>query len=121
MQGLINNPTPGTPQPASPGGTRNDAPVPGFGNNPVTSYLTRDLNTGAPLVVNLTDEKSAFHPGYVARTVINGVAHTAGEGLNPWQSPAITAQWAQDIANELLWGSQMVRIIKPLKSECRCQ
>jgi hypothetical protein len=121
MQALINNPTPGTPSAASAGGTRNNAPALIFRDNTVTSYLTKDLNTGAPLVVNMTDPGSAFHPGYVARTVTNGVAHSYGEGLNGWQSPAATAQWFQNLGNEVVWGGQMVDLIRAAKGNCACQ
>jgi len=121
MQSIINNPTPGNPNPASPDGTANNAPVPFFGDNPVTSWLTTDLNTGLPLVVNITGPSSAFSPGYVARQVVNGVAHTYGEGLNGWQSPAVTAGWVQDIANELLWGRQMSGFINKAKQSCGCK
>jgi RHS repeat-associated protein len=121
LQSLINNPTPGNPSPATPGGTPNYAPVPFFGDNPVTSWLTTDLNTGLPLVINITGPGSAFSPGYVAREVVNGVAHTYGEGLNPWQSPAATAGWIQDIANELLWGRQLSGFIKKAEQNCGCK
>jgi hypothetical protein len=121
LQSLINNPTPGSPSPASPNGTPNDAPVPFFGNNPVDSFLTTDLNTGLPLVVNITGPGSAFNPGYVAREVVNGFAHTYGEGLNPWQSSSVTAGWIQDIANELLWGRQMSGFIHKARQKCDCQ
>jgi hypothetical protein len=121
MQALINNPTPGTPNPASPNGTQNNAPVPFFGTNPVTSYLTTDLNTGLPLVVNITGPNSAFNPGYVAREVVNGVAHTYGEGLNPVQSPSATAGWVQNIANQMVWGQQMQNLINQAQQNCGCQ
>jgi RHS repeat-associated protein len=121
LQALISNPTPGNPNPATPGGTPNNAPAFLFGNNPVTSYLTTDLNTGAPLVVNITGPGSAFSPGYVAREVVNGVAHTYGEGLNPLQSPSVTAELIQNIANQLLWGRQMGGFIAKAKQKCGCQ
>jgi RHS repeat-associated protein len=120
LQSLINNPTPGSPSPASPNGTPNNAPVPFFGTNPVTSYLTTDLNTGLPLVVNITGPNSAFSPGYVAREVANGFVHTYGEGLNPWQSPAATAGWGQDFANDFVWGQQMDDFIRRARSNCGC-
>jgi len=121
MQQIINSPTPGSPSPASPGGTPNNAPVPGFGPNSVTSYLTIDTNTGLPLVVNMTGPNSAFGPaGYVARGVANGVAFTDGEGLSPWQSPSLTGEWIQNIANQLLWGRQLGGFIKNAKSTCGC-
>ena len=55
----------------------------------VTSYLTKDLNTGLPLVVNMTDFGSQFAHGYTARMVKDGVAHTYGEGNSVWQSKAM--------------------------------
>jgi|SRR5882757_5349224 len=116
LQALINSPTPGTPMPATPNGTPNNAVV--FGqDNWVNSYLTTDLNTGAPVVVNITGPNSLFFPGYVARTVSNGIAHTYGEGLNPYQSPSVTAGWLQDIANALVWGQQM----KQMANKCGCK
>lgn len=87
-QGLINNPTPGSPSPATPNGTPNNATIAGL-NNPVTSYLTMDVNTGAPLVVNITGPGSLFGAGYVARYVNGGAARTVGEGTNPIQSPLV--------------------------------
>jgi hypothetical protein len=87
MQALINSPTPGTSKPATPWGTQNEADVFNLFSNPVTSYLTHDINTGAPVVVNVTQAGGTLSPGYVARTVTNGVAHTYGEGLNSLQSP----------------------------------
>ncbi|HZF30250.1 MAG TPA: RHS repeat-associated core domain-containing protein, partial [Gammaproteobacteria bacterium] len=121
MQALIDNPTPGTPNPASLGGTRNNAPALIFRHNLVRSYLTSDLNTGALIVVNLTGPGSAFHPGYVARTVRDGVAHSYGEGLNGWQSPSTTAQWFQTLGNEYVWGGQMSELINRAKTDCGCQ
>jgi RHS repeat-associated protein len=123
MQGLINNPTPayGNPQPATAEGTANNAAVPIVAeNNPVTSYLTNDLNTGAPIVVNITGGSSAFAPGYVARTVTDGVAHTYGEGDAPSQSPlggGLAPNWA---ANQYIWGGQMSQIIENAKQKCGC-
>lgn len=121
MQALINNPTPGAPNPATPSGTPNNAPALLFSNNPVISYLTTDLNSGLPLVVNITGPNSAFNPGYVAREVVDGVAHSYGEGLNPWQSPAASAQWLQDLANEYVWGRQMSTLIKQAQATCDCR
>jgi hypothetical protein len=124
MNALINNPVPTgfyPAKPATPEGTLNNAKIIPFVENPVTSYLTHDLNTGNPLVVNLTMQGSQFLPGYVARTVVNGVAHSYGEGLNGWQSPATTAQWIQNIGNQLVWGSQMSDLIEQTLSTCGCQ
>ena len=68
FQGLVDNPTPGNPAPATPEGTTNNGEVAGI-DNIVKSYLTYDVNTGAPLVVNIagTDDGSLFGPGYVVR------------------------------------------------------
>jgi RHS repeat-associated protein len=115
MQAMIDSPTPGNPSPASEQGTPNNAVVAGF-DNFVTSYLTHDLNTGQPLVVNITGTGSLFGPGYVARAVTNGVAHTYGEGENWKQSPGLWGETTQEIANEMVWGQQMSKMI----SECGC-
>jgi RHS repeat-associated protein len=112
MNAFINNPTPGTPSPATPGGTPNNAPVPFASKNPVTSYLTTDMNTGNPLVVNITGPGSAFSSGYVARAVSNGIAHTYGEGDNWMQSPNISYLFA-----EIVWGWNMNHLI----AQCRCE
>ncbi|TNJ34494.1 RHS repeat-associated core domain-containing protein [Arenimonas terrae] len=122
MNGLINRPTPdaGGPRPATTGGTANNAAVVPLMSNPVTSYLTEDLITGDPLVVNMAGSDGFFEPGYAARTVRNGVAHTYGEGLNPLQSPALTfGPLPNYLANELIWGSQMSDIISSA-SGCGC-
>jgi hypothetical protein len=121
MQELINNPTPGTPLPATSSGQVNDAIVLGV-NNWVISYLTHDLNTGAPLVVNITEGGSALSPGYVVRTVSNGVAHTYGEGLDWQQQP--WWNWfgdVGDILNWYVWGRQMDRLISQAQTQCNCK
>lgn len=115
MRGLIDNPTPGNPRPATVRGTPNNAVVAGR-DNFVTSYLTNDLNTGQPLVVNFTGSTGLFGPGYVARTVTNGVAHTYGEGTNWKQSPGLWGETTQEIANEIIWGQQMSKLIE----QCGC-
>ena len=114
-QGLIDNPTPGNPMPATLGGTPNNAVIFGI-SNPVVSYLTTDWNTGTPVVVNMTNSDSLFPSGYVARMVINGVAHTYGEGTNWKQSPNETTQSFQDVANWYVWKRQMDKIIQ----QCTC-
>jgi len=116
MQSLINNPTPGFPNAASVNGTTNNAVVAGI-DNFVTSYLTTDINTGAPLLVNLSDSNSLFHPGYVVRTVNNGVALTYGEGLHWSQSDRLTGSIIQAIGNGVVWGSQMEGLV----AECSCR
>ena len=120
MQGLINEPTPGHPSPATPNGTLNNAEVlPGW-NNWVKSYVTNDLITGQQLEVNLTlGSPSAFDPGYVVRTVSNGVAHVYGEGTNWTQSPWTGGGFVGErVANELVWGRQLSNIIR--KTKCGC-
>jgi RHS repeat-associated protein len=119
MKKLIQNPTPGKPKPATPEGTPNNAVVL-WQDNHVTSYLTKDLKTGDPIVVNITNPNSLFGPGYVARYVKDGKAHTAGEGANPMQSPKVTGRPFQDVANEVLWGGQMKRLINEAAAECGC-
>ncbi|MDB6063389.1 MAG: Repeat family protein [Verrucomicrobiaceae bacterium] len=119
MKGLINSPTPGNSSPATSGGTANNAVVSFFPfNNPVTSYLTKDINTGMPVVVNMTGPGSLFGPGYVARYVTDGVAHTVGEGTNYIQSPLVLGPPVQWAADEGLWGHQMSGIIE--KAGCGC-
>ena len=69
MTEIVNAPTPGRPEAASEAGSRNNAMViPGVPNL-VTSYLTKDLNPGCPLVVNVTDSDTNLPTGYTARMV----------------------------------------------------
>lgn len=116
MQALIDNPTPGEPRPATAMGALNNAVVGGL-DNFVRSYVTRDLNTGRQLVVNFTGSQGLFGPGYVAKTVANGVAHTYGEGSNWKQSGMLWGMGTQDMGNEALWGRMMSRLIE----ECGCE
>lgn len=124
MQALVNSPTPSPyARPATPGGTsHNDASVLGRGNNLVTSYLTTDLRNGNALVVNITAPGSMFSPGYVARTVNGGVAHTYGEGAN-WsqQDRTLPSALANKAANEVVWGRQMEKMIERSAKRCGCQ
>ena len=114
---LANNPTPGKPNAATPEGSSNNAVVGGF-DNFVTSYLTNDLVTGNPIVVNTAGvgDGSFFGPGYVARYVEDGRVHTVGEGTNWKQSPAVTTRTFQNIGNYWVWGQQMREIV----SQCMC-
>jgi RHS repeat-associated protein len=114
---LKNNPTPGTPEPATTGGTRNNAEVGGVPNW-VTSYLTTDLRTGEQLVVNITGPGSAFAPGYVVRTVTDGVVHTYGEGTNLVQS-FLNPSIVRATANELVWGRQMKKFVDECTNTCK--
>jgi hypothetical protein len=112
MRKMIENPTPGTPNAATNSGTRNNAEV--FGkDNWVTSYVTADLNSRQPVVVNVADSSSAFPPGYVARTVSDGVAHTYGEGLAGVQA----IPFLQRVGNWWYWERQMKQFIE----ECSCE
>jgi RHS repeat-associated protein len=116
---ITSNPTPGDkPNRATPRGATNNAVVLGQ-DNIVTSYLTHDAVTGAAVEVNIAGvgDGSLFGPGYVARYVAGWWAHTAGEGNNFKQSPAVTGQTIQDIANQALWGEQMSGFIK----KCGCK
>lgn len=112
MRKMIENPTPGAPNAASQSGTLNNAQVFGM-DNWVKSYLTSDLNSRRPIVVNVADSNSAFPPGYVARTVSDGVAHTYGEGLAGVQA----IPFAQRIGNWWYWERQMKQFVE----ECSCQ
>jgi RHS repeat-associated protein len=88
-----NHPTPGSPRPATPTGTANDATpawASRFGASPVLSYSMS--YAGSPVVVNVTLPGHPLFPGYVARTVSAGpsgnVMNNFGEGTgflqNPW-------------------------------------
>ena len=124
MQALVNHPTLSPyARPATPGRTsHNDASVLGRGNNLVTSYLTTDLRNGNALVVNITAPGSMFSPGYVARTVNGGIAHTYVEGAN-WshQDRSLPSALANKAANEVVWGRQMEKMIERSAKRCGCQ
>jgi RHS repeat-associated protein len=103
MDGIINKPTPGSPRPATVGGTFNDATPAGpaaawsglmrglsYGQyddsgkiSPVLSYLTSDLLTGQPLVVNVGLPGHLLQ-GYVVRYTqqldTGALVHNVGEG-----------------------------------------
>jgi len=103
MQGIVDKPTPGSPSPATPEGTSNNATPNGaqnffdsidyissfgndpggYNNSPVNSYV---LNNGT-VVVNVTKPGHPLHPGYVARTVGNGKVNNQGEGVGFLQGP----------------------------------
>jgi hypothetical protein len=116
MQGLINNPAPGNPMsPATAGGTPNVAQALGV-NNPIISYVTNDLVTGNQIVVNVTTgtQLQGFSPGYVARTVSNGVVHNYGEGEAVVQSPFLFSP--QFLLDQYVWRSQTNDVAK----KCGC-
>lgn len=106
LQALINSPAPGNPIfPASANGTHNIAQAFGV-NNPIISYVTTDLNTGNPIVVNVTNGTSGFAPGYVARAVSNGVVNNYGEGLALSQSPLLFSPELNFLLDQYVWRSQ---------------
>ncbi|MCB0188461.1 MAG: RHS repeat-associated core domain-containing protein, partial [Caldilineaceae bacterium] len=115
LQSIINHPTPGNPSAATLSGTMNNATILGA-PNPVTSYLTSDLNTGAQIVVNMTRNDSLLAWGYVARMVSNGMAHTYGEGTNWMQSDLITGPGFQEFMNKRVWADQM----RSMVGQCGC-
>ncbi len=93
----MNNPTPGTTNPATPQGALNDATPrffgvsPPFNVSPVLSYTTTNQANGSPVVVNVTLPEHQLFPGIVVREVdqkSNGtVINNYGEGTSTWQSP----------------------------------
>jgi hypothetical protein len=107
LQALINSPAPGNPMfPASADGTPNVAQALGI-NNPIISYVTNDLVTGNTIVVNVTNGTGGFAPGYVARTVSNGVVSNYGEGLAWTQNPLTGAGYLGEfLLNQYVWRSQ---------------
>jgi len=96
QQWVVNNPTPGTTNPATPQGALNDA-TPFVGGvspiniSPVQSFTTTNQANGSPVVVNVTLPGHQLFPGIVVRQVdqtSNGtVINNYGEGTSTWQSP----------------------------------
>lgn len=89
---MRNHPTPGSPGPATPGGTANNASpswVPSLFASPVLSYSTS--SNGNPVVVNVTMPGHPLFPGYVARAVQSGSTNNQinnyGEGTGRLQGP----------------------------------
>ena len=132
MKQLVNNSVPNNPnggvRPATAEGTPNIAYIPVIGtDNQVTSYLTENLSGPGMVAVNMTGNGSTFSPGYVARTVSDGVAHTYGEGTNPIQSNLDQDQWGpiplgalNNFINEQVWGGQMDEFISKAQKRCGC-
>jgi RHS repeat-associated protein len=136
MEGIINNPTPGTHNPASPAGTPNDAtPGPisaaldaldwlssfgndpgGYNNNPVLSYVLSD-RSGNTYEVNVTQPGHPLFPGYVARGISGGVVHNYGEGAGTLRGPY------SPVANAInsVWNSQTQAIVNNSRQRCGCQ
>jgi hypothetical protein len=135
MAGVTNQPTPGSPNPATASGTLNDATPTGWslaanavvsaategqspppGNiSPVMSYATTDQN-GNPIVVNVTLSGHPLDPGYVVRyatTNLDGqtALNNEGEGTGFLQSPS--SPLSGYINNQ--WQSQSQGIINSLK------
>jgi hypothetical protein len=107
MAGMTNQPTPGSPSPATKGGTLNNATPTsaqnlfngidwvssfggdsgGYNNSPVASY---SMN-GGTAVVNVTLPGHPLFPGYVIRTVNGGTVNNYGEGTGALQGPLSAA------------------------------
>ncbi len=102
------NPTPGFPSPATPGGTLNDA-TPRVAtlavDSPVMSFTTTNSVSGNPVVVNATLPGHPLGNGVVVRDVTPGpngtsVIRNYGEGNGAAQAPgspvagAINGTWA---------------------------
>jgi hypothetical protein len=89
------NPTPGFPSTATPGGTPNDATpriATAFVDSPVMSYTTTNTVTGNQVVVNATLPGHPLGNGIVVRDVTPGpngtsVIHNLGEGNGDQQAP----------------------------------
>jgi hypothetical protein len=116
---IADAPTPGSPSPATPQGTANNATPYGLNaivNNPVLSYL---MSNG--VVVNVTQPGHHLFPGYVQRAVEpvgNGsVVNNFGEGTGWLQSPS--SPFAKVING--VWNGQTQGIINGLKKRCGCQ
>lgn len=100
--GLIRNPTPGWPLPATATGTKNDA-TPGIGGmipslylSPVMSFTATNLVDGQPSIVNVTLGNHVLAPGIVVREAVpatNGgvLIQSWGEGTGELQAPGSTA------------------------------
>ena len=124
LQGIINDPTPGADSPATADGTENNASPSGIPiSSPVNSYLTNDLRTGAPVVVNVTKRGHPLHPGYVARSVTasgGGVMiSNVGEGAGFLQSSY--SPFSGMINN--VWRGQSSDILDSggNSGQCKCQ
>jgi len=107
-QWVQNNPTPGSPSPATPQGTLNNAtpsPLGGIIASPVTSFEVKNGVTGNNVVVNVTMPGHPLGNGIVVRDVTpnpNGTStiQNFGEGNGRLQAPsspiagAINNVWA---------------------------
>ncbi|HKT73408.1 MAG TPA: RHS repeat-associated core domain-containing protein [Steroidobacteraceae bacterium] len=139
-QGLINNPTPGNPIPATVAGTENDATptsarpglnlldaVSSFGNDlgeganysPVISYVRTDPATGGTVVLNVTQPGHPLFPGVVARYVSQdqtggSVVNNVGEGSGFLQS-GYTGPFGRDV--NAVWTGQTQGILDSISSQ----
>jgi len=105
---VVNNPVPGTHNPATPAGTANDA-TPFIGNNyavisPVMSYTTTNELNGQPIMVNVTLPGHILSPGIVVREVdtdANGgtIINNWGEGTGALQNPNSPTGFASGAIN----------------------
>ncbi|KAJ8138967.1 hypothetical protein OY671_007820, partial [Metschnikowia pulcherrima] len=102
-----NNPTPGSPSPATPQGTANNASPTGTAwikSSPVTSYTTVNQTTGNSVVVNVTMPGHPLGNGIVVRDVTpnangtstiqnygegNGTLHSRRNGIGAYHIPAL--------------------------------
>lgn len=114
----INRPTRGPSAhvlPASPEGTPNEAAPPsvyyptlGYASGRVRSYLTRD-QTGAQVVVNVTEPGHPLYPGVVFRyqtdSPAGGVIRNEGIGLG-WQQSPNAPSWIRNPINTV-WEGQV--------------
>lgn len=118
-----NNPTPGTPSPATPQGTPNDASPRGIPiSSPVTSYSTTNAVTGNQVVVNVTMPGHPLGNGIVVRDTVpnaNGTStiNNFGEGNGLLQSSRSPV--AGMINN--VWASPSMRPPEPRPQYDRCQ
>ena len=125
QQWVVNHPTPGFPDPATPQGTLNDA-TPGVGGispvniSPVRSFTTTNQVTGSPAVVNVTLPGHPLQNGIVVRQVDAGPNGTStiqnwGEGNGSLQAPGAT------FSNEIngVWGGQTPSMPPPPMNPCR--
>lgn len=130
-KGIANKPTPGSPSPATVGGTLNNATPTsaqklfdsvdwissfgndsgGYNNSPVTSYVMN----GGKAVVNVTQPGHPLFPGYVIRTVNGGQVSNYGEGAGILQGEASQTVGIAGLINGV-WNGQTQDII----NNCDC-
>ena len=134
MNGITNNPTPGSPSPATSQGTLNNASPAGiqslfnaldwissfgndpggYNNSPVKSYSV--TVNGSPAVVNVTLPHHPLFPGYVLRIINGSKVVNYGEGAGALQGPLSQATGIAGLINGA-WNGQTQGIIQ----KCGCQ